>query len=79
MNNRYFEVNKDGYNIRAKIYYGDLKNVKQVVLFGHGFGGHMDNKAAKKFAERVISKYKGKAVVTFNLPCHGNEDRKSVV
>ena len=53
MNNRYFEVNKDGYNIRAKIYYGDLKNVKQVVLFGHGFGGHMDNKAAEKFAERL--------------------------
>ena len=78
MNNRYFEVNKDGYNIRAKIYYGDLKNVKQVVLFGHGFGGHMDNKAAEKFAERVISKYKGKAVVTFNLPCHGNDVRKTL-
>ena len=70
---RYFQINKKGHNIRCKLYYRDLHNVSRVVIFGHGFGGHKDNNAAEKFAERLLSKYKGAAMVTFDWPCHGDD------
>lgn len=79
MNSRYFEVNEEGCNIRAKIYFSDIHNIKKVILCFHGFGGHKDNKSTEKLAERVTSKYKGIAVITFNWPCHGDDVRKRVV
>ena len=63
---RYFEINENGHNIRCKLYYQDLQNIRRVVVFGHGFGGHKDNGAAAKFAERLLTKHKGCAMVTFN-------------
>lgn len=78
MNSRYFEVNEEGCNIRSKIYYDDLKKINRVILCLHGFGGHKDNKATEKLAERVITKYKGIAVITFNWPCHGDDVRKKL-
>lgn len=75
---RYFEINEQGHNIRCKLYYSDLKNIRRVVIFCHGFGGHKDNGAAEKFAERLTSKYKGSAMVTFNWPCHGDDVKKKL-
>ena len=75
---RYFEINENGHNIRCKIYCGDLRSVRKVVVFCHGFGGHKDNSAAAKFAERMLSKYKGTALVTFNWPCHGDDVKKKL-
>ena len=75
---RYFEINESGHNIRCKIYYQDLKNINRMVIFCHGFGGHKDNAAAEKFANRLISKYKGTAMVTFNWPCHGDDVKKKL-
>ncbi len=75
---RYFEINQNGHNIRCKLYCGDPKNIRRIVVFCHGFGGHKDNGAAEKFAERMISKYKGTALVTFNLPCHGDDVKKKL-
>lgn len=75
---RYFEINESGHNIRCKLYYGDLKTIRRVVVFCHGFGGHKDNGAAEKFAERLVSKYKGAAMVTFNWPCHGDDVKKKL-
>ena len=75
---RNFEINEAGYNIRCKIYCSDMKNIKKVVLFGHGFAGHKDNRAAFKFADRVMTKYKGIAVITYNAPCHGDDVRKKL-
>lgn len=63
---RYFEINKNGCNIRCKMYFADAYNIQKVVVFGHGFGGHKDNRAAEKFAQRVLSTKKGIAVITFN-------------
>ena len=74
---RYFEINESGHNIRCKLYYRDLKDIRRIVLFAHGFGGHKDNGAAEKFAQRLITKYKGCAMVTFDLPGHGNDVKKS--
>lgn len=74
---RYFEINESGHNIRCKLYYRDLKDIRRIVLFAHGFGGHKDNGAAEKFALRLITKYKGCAMVTFDLPGHGDDVKKS--
>ena len=76
---RYFEINGGGHNIRCKLYYQDLKNIRRVVLFCHGFAGHKDNAAAEKFAERLLNKHKGCAVVAFNLPCHGDDVKKKLL
>lgn len=75
---RYFEINENGHNIRSKIYYNDLNDVRRVVLFVHGFGGHKDNGAAEKFAQRLLTKYKGVAMITFDLPCHGNDVKRKL-
>ena len=75
---RYFEINEGGHNIRCKLYYQDLKSIRRIVLFCHGFAGHKDNGAAEKLAERLLSKYKGWALVTFNLPVHGDDVKKKL-
>lgn len=76
---KYFEINKNGQNIRCKLYYDKQCAIEKIVLFGHGFAGHKDNGAAKKFADRVLTKYKGVAVLIFNLPCHGDDVKKKLV
>lgn len=73
---RYFEINEAGHNIRCKLYCRDVHTIRQVVVFCHGFGGHKDNSAAAKFAERLTSKHKYAALVTFNWPCHGDDVKK---
>ena len=75
---RYFEINESGHNIRCKLYCQDMKNIRRVVVFFHGFGGHKDNGAAEKFAERLITKHKNCALVTFNWPSHGDDVKKSL-
>lgn len=75
---RYFEINENGHNIRCKLYCSDPRTVRKIVVFCHGFGGHKDNGAAKTFAERMVSKYKGTALVTFNWPCHGDDVKKKL-
>ena len=75
---RYFEINENGHNIRCKIYFSDIHAIRSVVVFCHGFGGHKDNTAAEKFAERLLNKYKGIAMVTYNWPCHGDDVKKKL-
>ena len=72
-----YTVSRNGYNVSCKLYYEDKKAIPAVVLFGHGFGGHKDNKAAEKFAERALDKLK-LCTVTFNWPCHGDDVRKKL-
>lgn len=76
---KYFDVNEAGHSIRCKLYCNDIRGIQKVILFGHGFGGHKDTKAAERFAEAVLSKYKGVAVMTFNWPCHGDDVKKKLV
>ena len=75
---KYFNVNSNGCSISCKIYSDDLSSVKSVILFGHGFGGKRDNKAAEKLAKRLLSKNKGAALIIFNWPCHGDDVRKTL-
>ena len=75
---RYFEVNGGGHNIRCKLYYNDLKKIRRCILFCHGFGGHKDNSAAEKFAQRLLTKHPSCCLVTFNLPGHGDDVKKKL-
>ena len=76
---KYFDINESGYSIRCKLYCNDVHAIKKAVIFGHGFGGHKDNKAAEKFAAKLISKHREFCVVTFNWPCHGDDARKNLL
>ena len=73
---RYYEIHDNGYNVRCKLYCSDPKSVRRAVLFGHGFGGHKDNKAAERFASFAIGKHADLAVIVFNWPCHGDDMRR---
>lgn len=75
---RYFEINESGHNIRCKLYCREPRAVRRAVIFAHGFGGHKDNSAAAKFAEKLLSKYKNTALITFDLPCHGGDVKKKL-
>lgn len=76
---KYFEINRDGHNVRCKLYVNQPEKMKKLVLFCHGFAGHKDNSAAEKFAGRVLSKYPDTAVLIFNWPCHGDDVKKKLV
>ncbi len=76
--NKYFEINKNGSNIRCKVYAEKGEAIRHAVIFGHGFGGHKDNKAAERYAEHVLKKHKDAAVITFNWPCHGDDVKKKL-
>ena len=77
MQSKYFEINKDGHSIKCKIY-GDSTNIKNLIIYGHGFAGHKDNKAAENFASKIIGKNKSAAVITFDLPGHGDDIKKKI-
>lgn len=78
MMEKYFTINAEKKSIRCKAYYDDWSRPATVILFGHGFGGHMDNKAAERFAKRALEKNKSLLVVCFNWPCHGNDALKKL-
>ena len=78
MRSRYFSVNEQGCSVRCKLYCDDPNDVRTAVLFGHGFGGHKDNKAAERLAGRMLEKNRGAALVTFDWPCHGEDVRKTL-
>ena len=73
---KHFSINAEGCSIRCKLYCDAPSGVRRVILFGHGFGGHKDNRAAERFARRVLEKNKGVAIVTFDWPCHGDDVRR---
>ena len=75
---RYFDINESGCSIRCGIYTNQPREAKSVVIFGHGFGGHKDNRAAERFAGKLLAKHKDAAVITFDWPCHGEDGRKNI-
>ena len=75
---KYFNVTVPGHNIRCKLYYEQLP-AKRAIIFGTGFAGHKDNRAAATFAEKALSKYKDLIIVVFNWPAHGDDVKKKLV
>lgn len=78
MMHKYFEINREGHNIRGKIYCNDLHAIKHAVLFGTGFAGHKDNNAANGFSEKLLQKYKNACTVVINWPAHGDDVKKKI-
>ena len=77
MKSQDYTVSRNGYNVSCKLYYEHRKAIPGGVLFGHGFGGHKDARAAERFAQRALDKLK-LCTVTFNWPCHGDDVRKKL-
>lgn len=76
---KYFDINVEGYSVRCKLFYSkDFRNIPNVVICTHGFGGNKENHSAKKFAEHLISKYKDYGAIVFDWPCHGADARKKL-
>lgn len=75
---RYFEINRDGHNIRCKLCFEKGHDIRKAIVFCHGFAGHKDNTTAFKFSERAISKHPSTATIVFDLPCHGNDVKKKL-
>jgi len=75
---KYFEINKKGVNIRCKVYLENKKDVDKAVIFFTGFAGHKDNNAAAKFADKLLSKHKRSALITFDWPAHGDDVKKKI-
>jgi len=76
MKSKYLNMQYEKNNVRCKVYTHDDGKIENLVIFGHGFAGHKDNKAAERLAGKLISKNKGFAVLTFDLPCHGEDIKK---
>lgn len=75
---KYINFQREKTNIRCKVYYQDNMEMNSMVIYGHGFAGHKDNKAAERLADKLLSKNKGFALLTFDLPCHGEDVRKKL-
>lgn len=75
---RYLQINENGHNIRCKLYYNKNQDIKKMIISCHGFNGTKDNTATKKFADKLLSKYKNFGILTFNWPCHGDDVKKKM-
>ncbi len=73
-----FSIHDAPNNIRCVLYSGGGSAFSRVVVYCHGFAGHKDNRAAMRFAEYMLPKYKGLAVLCFDWPCHGEDVRKKL-
>lgn len=70
---KYITINQNGASIRSKLYCTDMKSIRSVIVFGHGFSGHKDTRAAEKMAARIQKRRPDAALITFDWPCHGED------
>lgn len=76
---KYIDINEDGHSIRCKLYENETRGVRRWVVAAHGFGGTKESSAIKKFADRLLTKYKSFGVIAFDWPCHGKDARNKLV
>lgn len=79
MTDKLLTINQDGCSIRCRLYAQTGPAAERVVIYGHGFGGHKDNRAAKRYADFIRAKHKDMAVLCFDWPCHGDDARKKLL
>ena len=77
MKTKEFSIHEPPVNIRCILYSGEAE-IKHVVVYCHGFAGHKGTRAAARFAEYMLPKYKDMAVICFDWPCHGEDVRKKL-
>lgn len=78
MKQKYINMQYEKHNVKCKVYSQDDGKIENMVIYGHGFAGHKDNKAAERLADKLVSKNKGFALITFDLPCHGDDVKKKL-
>ncbi len=76
---KYFDINREGCSVRCLLHCDKPSDVRQVIVYGHGFGGHKESRSALRFARYVLSKRKDTAVLCFDWPCHGTDGRKKLL
>lgn len=64
--------------MRCKLFSNDPRTADAMILAFHGFGGHKDGKAIERFADRALSRFPHAAVLSFDLPCHGEDGQKKL-
>ena len=53
---KYIDINENGYSVRCKLFYQkDFRNIPNLVICTHGFGGNKENHSAAKFAQQLIT------------------------
>ena len=72
-NGKIFWYKNVKFNIKAKIYFLDIRSISQIVISCHGFGGNKDNSTTKKLAESLLDIYNDIAIVSFDWPAHGDD------
>lgn len=75
---RYFDIQENGRTIRCKLYFHQEQPIRHLVIFCHGFGGHKDNGAAEKYAQKMLSRQQNAAMLAFNWPCHGDDETQTL-
>lgn len=75
---KYFSINQSGCSIRCKMYYNDLKSIKNAAISVHGFGSNKDTGSAERFAEYVLKKHKDVVIVTYDEPNHGEDAKRKL-
>ncbi len=76
------QINEEGYSVRCRFFVADSnksgRTFSDVVLVTHGFGSSKDTTGTTSFAEHLLGKYKKRAVLAFDWPCHGEDARKKL-
>ncbi len=79
MRERTFKINRAGCSIACLQYEQENQEIRKVVLYAHGFGGHKETRAAARVADFLLSKRRGVTVLCFDWPCHGEDARKKLL
>lgn len=65
---KYFDIKKDNRDIKCRLCYNDIDNIKSIIFSCHGFTGDMDNKTSNMLADYMLNKYDDVVVFSFDLP-----------
>ena len=53
---RGFDINENGWSVRCRLHCADARNIREIVIFGHGFAGHKDSGFGVRLAEQILKK-----------------------
>lgn len=79
MTEEYFDAVVAGCAVKCKMYRNNARRTDRLIICCHGFGGHKDNSASRKLADRALAEYADAAAVTFDWPCHGADAKNKLL
>lgn len=75
---KYFQICKAGQVIQSKLTFDESVSVSKIIIFVNGFAGHKDGSSTRTFSGLVTKQCPGVAVLAFDLPGHGDDQKQSV-